>query len=440
MNKILLYIFIFIALAACTNDLPDDAQAEQGRVTITSDIAPFTIVPAVDGGDRESEPALSAVEGSSLSSSFMSRVNVAGNDFIDEEMSGGKIVRHGDYIRLKIICPFVSTTERGETTHGYSYDALYFLKRVGGQWAQVVALDSFDITGSYSYSASPNIASYYEAQQTPYVYVATSISEERRFVAPNGNGGTSLYDHLTPVFHADQKKEKHYRASDVLWAQTFMQTGAWNIHLGFQHKMACLDITIDDAALTDKISDNAVLTLEGMPDIDQAEIVVGDYYADASKINSGYGYRQKSSCSYENNGRVLGIAVNHEAAGRAKVWPMSGNPSNPDGAYSAVFNPGGGVTTVPNTGTYTAFREGAKHYRLIVPPCHLDPDVAADTESSKHAVFWLRDGTRRFKVTLSRLQFEEGKLYPVTLKLSDPTIAPEPDSEPDPEPEPEPEP
>lgn len=424
MNKILLYIFTFIAFAACSIDLPDESLAGQGRVTITSDITPYDVCSAleessaVDGGKQSSSSL-------SLSSSTMSRVNVAGNDFINEVMSDGKIVVHGDYIRLKIICPFVSTTERGETTHGNSFDALYFLKRVGDQWARVVPLDSFDITGSYSHSYSPDIATYYEAQQTPYVYVASTISEERRFVANN-----TLYDHLSSVFHADQTKEKHYRASDVLWAQTFMQTGAWNIHLGFQHKMACLDITIDDALLPDaeykddgvtiktpsqKISSDAVLTLEGMPDIDQAEIVVGDYYADASKINSGYGYQQKSSCSYENNGRVLGIAVNDEAAHRAKVWRMSGNPASPGGGHSAVM-----ASTVPNTATYTAFRQEAKHYRLIVPPCNLDPN----SEGSKHAVFWLRDGTRRFQISLDRTLFEEGKLYPVTLKLT-PLTTPE---------------
>lgn len=398
-----------LVFAACSNDAPDESQVEQGRVTITSELAPYdvclvasapsgglgaSVFPAVDGGGRGA------------------RVNVAGDNFLN-----------GDFIRLKIICPFVSTTERGEYTEGDSYDAFYYLKRSGSSWECVVKADGFDICGTYVPSNSPDINRYYEAQQTPYVYVATTFSEERRFVA-NGH----LYDHLTPVFHADQTKEKHYRASDVLWAQTFMQTGAWNIHLGFQHKMACLDITIDDAALTDKISDNAVLTLEGMPDIDQAEIVVGDYYADASKINSGYGYRQKSSCSYKNNGRVLGIAVNDEAAGRAKVWPMTGNPTPPGGANSEVFSSG---TPVPNTATYTAYKEATKHYRLIVPPCNLDPELPADTESTKHAVFWLRDGTRRFKIELPQLKFEEEKLYAITLKPSNPTPVPDSGAQPD---------
>lgn len=360
-KNIAIFFPVALLLTSCSNDdmIP---VTEENIVTITADLKPF--------------------EGEA-----MTRVNVAGNNFID-----------GDFIRMKIICPFVSSTERGETTDGNSYDAFYYLKRSGSNWVRVTPSDGFDISGTYSASYSPDIQSYYEAQQTPYVYVATTWSEERRFIA---NG--SLYDHLTPVFHADQTKEKHYRASDVLWAQTFMQTGAWNIHLGFQHKMACLDININDNALTEKITENAVLTLEDMPDIDQAEIVVGDYYADASKINSGYGYRQKSSCSYANNGKVLGIAVNDEAEKRAKIAPMTGNPT-PGGAYSST------VAAIPNTGTYTAHKEALKHYRLIVPPCDL---------GEKKATFWLRDGSRRFKVTLDKTIFVEGKLYPINLTIQE---------------------
>lgn len=352
-----------LLLASCSADDTTTTNTDtKGTVTITSDIEPF------EGEVR-------------------TRVNVAGNAFLN-----------GDFIRLKIICPFVSSTERGEHTDGNSYDAMYYLKRSGSSWIRVLEADGFDITGSYKPSNSPDIISYYEAQQTPYVYVASTFSEERHFVA---NG--TLYDHLTPVFHADQTKEKHYRASDVLWAQTFMQTGAWNIHLGFQHKMACLDITIsDDVTLTNPST--AVLTLEGMPDIDQAEIVVGDYYADASKSNSGYGYQQKSSCSYENNGKVLGVAVNDEEAKRAKVAPMTGNPV-PGGQYSNNYTR---LDFVPNTGVYTAYMVGARHYRLIVPPCKL----------SENAMFWLRDGSKRYCIALETIEFVEGKLYPVTLKLT----------------------
>lgn len=353
------FAFAVLLMASCADDTVTDNPEVQKTVSITSEIMPF------DG-------------------EVQSRVNVDGNSFID-----------GDLIRMKIICPFVSTTERGEWTDGTSYDSFYYLKREGAAWKRIVSSDGYDINGSYSASSSPDIATYYEAQQTPYVYVATTWSEERRFIA-NGN----LYDHLTPVFHADQTKVQNYRASDVLWAQTFMQTGAWNIHLGFQHKMACLSITIDGSLALDETKD-IVLTLQGMPDIDQAEIVVGDYYADASKTNSGYGYQQKSSCSYENNGRVLGVAVNVESHSRAEIAPMSGNPV-PGGDHSRT------TTAVPNTGTYTAYKINARHFRLIVPPCVL----------TKNAVFMLRNGSSRYSVTLANKEFVEGKLYPVTLTLN----------------------
>lgn len=369
MKQTTLYIYVLLSLllASCSDEVTSDMTEGKGVVTITSDIVPFFGAPAT-------------------------RVNVAGDEFID-----------GDLIRLKIICPFVSSTERGETTDTGSTDGIFLLKRSGNAWTRVLKADGFDITGSYSPSDSPNIAAYYEAQQTPYVFVASTWSEERRFIAASGTNTTSLYDHLTPVFHADQTKEKHYRASDVLWAQTFMQTGSWNIHLGFEHKMACLKVSIDDEALADtaKISSDAVLTLEGMPDIDQAEIVVGDYYADAEKHGSRYGYRQKSSCSYENNGKVLGIAVIDESAMRAQVAPLTGSPV-PGGNYSAS------ATTIANTGTYTAYKEALKEYRIIVPPCEL-------TDS---ATFWLRDDSRRFKVKLGTLKFEEGYQYPIKLTLT----------------------
>lgn len=118
-------------------------------------------------------------------------------------------------------------------------------------------------------------------------------------------------------------------------------------------------------------------------------------------MNSGYGYQQKSSCSYENNGRVLGVAVNDETAKRAKVAPMTGNPV-PGGANTSL------TATVPNTGVYTAYKAGARHYRLIVPPCVLE----------ENAVFWLRDGSKRYSIALENKAFVEGKLYPITLKLT----------------------
>lgn len=321
----------------------------------------------------------------------------------------------GDWIRLKIICPFVTTSEYGESTWGNSYDAFFLLKRDGGKWTYLTSNDHCDITGSYSYSGSPQLGSFYEAQQTPYVYMASTWTEEKNF---KSSSGTHVLQYCS-VFHADQRKAKNYKASDLLWAQQYMQTGAWNVHLNFEHKMACITFTLDDSELTAPnpaydpetnpevsptiaapLSSDVVLTLEGMPDIDQQEVVVGDYYADASKINSSFGYCQKASCSFGNNGKVLGIGVNDDIANRAKVAPMTGNPV-PGGANSSV------LSAVPNTGTYTAYKVDNTHFRMIVPPCVL----------TEHAQIWVRDGERRYKMQLERQTFIEGELYPVKVKL-----------------------
>lgn len=369
-----------LLMTACSSDeIAQRDEQESHEFTLTTDVLPFK------------------------GESAMTRANIDGTGFED-----------GDWIRLKIICPFVPNSEYGESTWGNSYDAFFLLKRDGGVWTYLRSSDHCDITGSYSYSDSPQLGSFYEAQQTPYVYMASTWTEEKNF---KSSSGTHVLQYCH-VFHADQRKDKNYKASDLLWAQQYMQTGAWNVHLNFEHKMACLTFVLDDSGLTGvnpdydpddpespptkpvPLSSDVVLTLEGMPDIDQQEVIVGDYYADASKINSSFGYRQKSSCSFENNGRVLGIGVNDDASSRAKVAPMTGNPV-PGGAYSSV------LATVPNTGTYTAYKVDNTHFRMIVPPCVL----------TEHAQIWVRDGERRYKMQLERLEFHEGELYPVNVKL-----------------------
>lgn len=382
---------MLLLMAACSSDDIEQKGQDSHEFTLTSEVVPFK-------GET------------------VTRANLEGTGF-----------ENGDWIRLKIICPFVKDAEYGESTWGNSYDAFFLLKRAGGSWTYLTSNDHCDITGSYSYSDSPQLGSFYEAQQTPYVYMASTWTEEKNFKTSAG-AHVLQYCH---VFHADQRKAKNYKASDLLWAQQYMQTGSWNVHLNFEHKMACLTFSLDDSELKAQkvdteghllyiqddqsegttvtanpvlvsapLSSNAVLTLEGMPDIDQQEIVVGDYYADASKINSGYGYRQKTSCSFENNGKVLGIGVNVDADQRAKVAPMTGNPV-PGGKYSSV------LAAVPNTGTYTAYKVDNTHFRMIVPPCVL----------TENAQIWVRDGERRYKMQLERKDFHEGELYPVNVKL-----------------------
>lgn len=360
-NYIGLFSLPLVILSACFDDVSEEL-VEKQKLTIDSSIAFF---------EDEEE--------------VVTRANVLGTAFEDN-----------DKIRLKIICPFVNDSQLGESTWTGSKDNFWLLKWSEGEWITLPAGDHYDISGSYSDGGGSNLYGIYEAQATPYVYTASTWSEEKLIRDSDGN----LYDYYSSVFHADQTREKNYKASDVLWAQQYTQTGAWNIHLSFNHVMSALLITIDDSYLSPKISQDAVLTLEGMPAIDQAEIVVGDYYAAKDKSDYRYGYKAKAKCEYKNNGKVIGVVGEN-----ANVHKLSGGVSDTNVTLAAV----------PNTATYTCFHESGKQYRLIVPPCML----------TDNAVFWLRDDERRFKMTLDRKKFVQGKLYKITMKVgSTPTSDP----------------
>ena len=303
----------------------------------------------------------------------MTRTNEAGTSF-----------EAGDQFRMKIICPHTSTHQSGEL-----WSSGYYTFTIGNE-------TGFSTT--------------IESQATTYVYTAQNTTGTRIFVVRDYR-----YTRPSNFFCADQSKLEHFKQSDVVWAQAIRQTGAREVYLKFKHKVARLDITIDDSNLkktTEEgekafpLSENAILTLVGMPDIDGAEIVVGDYYADDSYESENYSYRQKASCSYENNGKVLGIEVIDEVNKRSKIARMTGNPTEPGGVYSSVYG------IVPNTGTYTCYKTSvSKHYMLYVPPCKL----------TENAVFWVRDGERRYSAQLVQKQFEEGVSYKVTVVLGTPT-------------------
>lgn len=193
-------------------------------------------------------------------------------------------------------------------------------------------------------------------------------------------GGTRV-EQYSNVFHADQSREVDYKASDLMWAQTIMQTGSYRVHLNFKHVMAALQITVNG-----DITGNAVLTVENMLDIDQCEVIVGDYYAAKSKVNSNnYGYLKKHSCKVGENGKALGVAV------------ISDTDKN---ASRKAFK------DIAQTATYTAFIKTAKVYRLIIPPYAVS-----------NAVVWLRDGEKRYNMPLSLTTVEAGKLYTITMNL-----------------------
>ncbi len=347
-KNIIIYGALALLLASCTAD--DDLQEQTGIVSFTTSVSSFE-------GDETT------------------RTNVAGNAFVQD-----------DKIKLKIICPYSTHTEFGETTYGGSFDAFWLLKwdSASTNWATLTAQDGYDINGDYSPSASPDIYARYLAQATPYVFTAQTWSEEQIFIA----GSSTRVEQYSYAFHANQTSQADYLASDLMWAQTIQQTGSYNVHLSFNHVMSALLISVQaDAGLS--LSDSAVLTLEGMPDIDQQEVIVGDYYAAKSKVNSSnYGYKNKHACTVDENGTVLGIAVIDDTQGLAYTKPF---------------------TEIAQTATYTAYPVGSLTYRLIVPPCTL----------SSAATFWLRDGEKRYSMTLNQTTFEAGKLYNVTMTLSE---------------------
>ena len=342
----ILYLCAFGMLSSCSLDAPEETSLHSNKgLMLTTSVSPFE-------GEQSG------------------RANIEGTAFLT-----------GDRIKLKVICPFSPGKEIGETTWGHSTDSYWLLKWNGTTWTNITSDDKIDVEAKYAYISAPNILEHFEAQQTPYVYTASTWSENIVFTSPS-NRVISQYSY---VFHANQQDEKDYLASDLLWAQNIMQTGSYNVHLQFHHVMAALQITIDDSELENKISDNAIITLEGMPDIDQQEVVVGNKYAEYNKDQYPYGMTEKEACSDEQNGKVLGIAVNDDSKQKATVTPFA---------------------NIDNCGVYKAYKNG-KVYRLILPPCSL----------SEVPVIWLRDGNRRFKMTLSIKEFTEGTLYKVTMKL-----------------------
>jgi hypothetical protein len=140
-----------------------------------------------------------------------------------------------------------------------------------------------------------------------------------------------------------------------------------------------------------------------MPDIDQQEIVVGDYYAARSKDNAtSYNYKQKSACSQQDNGKVLGIAVN--GASQASVVAFTD-------------------ASISQQAVYTAYQVATNTYRILVPPCAL----------ATSPVLWLRAGSKRYKLTLNTVAalggegktsaascvFEQGKLYKIKMTITE---------------------
>lgn len=361
---------LLLAGAGCTADLPGENPGEATR--------PLTLLTSVE----------------QFAGGAQTRVTVDGKDFLDN-----------DRIRVKLICPYVTTTETGESTGGNTSDGFWLLKRNGGGWTTLTAADKCDLNGDGIYSGSSDLQEQYLAQQTPYVFTASTWSREVRLLDDVSADAMKTVVHYAPVFHADQRLEADFEASDLLWAQSVVQTGTDYVRLNFRHMMALLVVTVEGAPT---LSD-PVLTLERMPDIDQQELVVGDFFAEKSKVNglngyAAYGYEKKYKCEKDQNGTLLGIGT---FSSTALVKPLA---------------------ELSRDGVYTAYRDGdRKTFRLIVPPYAFTAD---------YPTLWLRDGAQRWSLQLDpatltasaaeqeagttesgTLRFESGKCYPVTMNI-----------------------
>lgn len=317
-------------------------------------------------------PSSTGIQLTSSISSFKgegeTRVNLGGTGFEND-----------DLIRIKIICPYVSSTERAETTYSNTFDGFWVQRWSGSSWASIGANFGFDFDGDYKRSAGSSIIGVQMAQQTPHVFTASTWTEEKSILF-----GSKLVIQYANVFHSDQSHAAQYKASDVLWAQNIMQTATDEVHLDFHHVMAAIRFEINNASL----SEDAILTVENMPDIDQQEIIVGDQYAKYSKVNSNYGhygYKEKHQCGPEMNGKVLGVGYN-----------------TPEGSKTIS------LSDIQHTATYKALRPDASQpvFQLIVPPCTIS-----------NPVVWIRDGEKRWKVDLNSLTFEAETMYKVSLKI-----------------------
>ena len=352
MNKII-FFSIATLLVGCQADEPQPTQQQQGTLSISTSVQQF-----------EGEAA--------------TRTNIEGTSF-----------EKGDKVKLKIVCPFSSNTEFGESTYSGSFDGFWLLRWNGSGFENLTSTETekYDIDGDFAPSNAPNLFERYLAQPTPYVFTAQTWSEEQIFMT----GSNTRVEQYSYVFHANQSSAAAYKASDLMWAQAIQQTGSYHVRLSFKHVMSALLITVNGS-----ISDNAVLTVEGMPDMDQAEVIVGDYYADASKVNVAvkdkydYSYRAKSSCDYADNGKALGIAVIDDTQKKAVRKAFA---------------------DMKQTATYTAHRvAGTNQFRLIVPPCTLQ----------NAATIWLRTGDNlehRYSMSLSQTSFADGTLYSLTMNL-----------------------
>ena len=399
--KKFIYIASLVFLSACSDD--DNIIDERIDDSTCRPADPSCLITSVDDYIEVAE------DGTEMP---VTRANMLGTSF-----------EAGDMMRLRITAPFVNSTEYGESTWSGSYDnwRLFEWHSAGednnpaktGRWYYLgyklndnspsKHSSEFDINNDYYPSNAPG--DIYLPQATPYVFTATTWTEEIRHIIPKANaGGTSILS-FSNVFKADQRRAENYKSSDVLWAQSYVETGSENVFLNFHHKMAALIVTVDPTHFSfDNSNKDLVLTLENMPDIDQQEVVIGNCYYTNKDVQRGYSYNdmQRSGCENKaDNGKVLGICCVNQSAGtlERKAFTELGQT----GIYTAY--------RVTSASDYAGFTTGAIQFMLIIPP-YTVPSGTTPT-------LYLRQGDERWKAALhltDNRTFESGKRYRVTMK------------------------
>lgn len=333
-------------------------------------------------------------DGSALISSIVSfaEVDEQGMDLPSTRVSiDGRKFEPGDLMRLRVIAPY-GENEYGEDTWGGTYDnwRAYQWSSTNasspartGSWGSVSGYDmNCDFSPSSSYS------DFWMPQATPYIFTATTWTEEIHHILPSSSSAGNVILSLSNIFKADQRREKDYKASDVLWAQSFVQTGTEYVTLSFQHKMAALKVDISDFATVLTTGGNApevVLTLEGMPDIDQQEVTIGNYYVEKMISKKQYGDWYRCKCAKEDNGKVLGIVVVDEEVTKGyKQVPFTD-------------------ASIGQDATYIAYKNTDSEFLLIIPPYTVPAGITP--------TLWLRQGDKRWSAPLGINHFESGKRY-----------------------------
>ena len=376
-----LYIILSLFVITACNDNVQGVMDDEDVKLIT-----------LDGSDLHSE--IEPFEEVGEEGSRTTRVNLQGEQF-----------EPNDLIRLRVIAPYVSSSEYGESTWGGSYDnwRLYTWGGEESNWGPVNGQKfHLDVDNDFAESNGNAPNAIIMPQATPFVFTATTFTEEIHHVLPSASSAGTVVLSFSNVFKADQRRPENYKASDVLWAQQYMQTGSDNVRLSFKHKMAALKIDVRDfASLLAEGSEEVVLTLENMPDIDQQEVTIGNYYANMMKDKRNYGDYYRTKCSYEDNGKVLGIVVPDEYLGHLEQIAFTDNRISQDGVY-------------------TAYKQDVNTFLLIIPP-YTVPEGVTPT-------LWLRKGEKRWSAPLSLPKaedgngqtdrtFESGKRYNVTMKV-----------------------